>query len=149
MMGLRGRGKRSTCSRPSCQTTTACGREMNRSHGTAHSSCSRPTTTGLFSGSSRRHWSFAFLPCAINSAMHTPVASERVKKGSGTFVRSTLRAVPAKVPDPFLGTLLADHGSEQCRRWARKDSAQTLEPGSQDKKTGDQSSLAAESAPRY
>ncbi len=25
-----------------------------------------------------------------------------VKKGSGTFVRSTLRAVPAKVPDPFL-----------------------------------------------
>ena len=24
------------------------------------------------------------------------------KKGSGTFVRSTLRAVPAKVPDPFL-----------------------------------------------
>src|SRR5260370_41524947 len=23
------------------------------------------------------------------------------KKGSGTFVRSTLRAVPAKVPDPF------------------------------------------------
>jgi hypothetical protein len=26
----------------------------------------------------------------------------RFKKGSGTFVRSTLRAVPAKVPDPFL-----------------------------------------------
>jgi hypothetical protein len=24
------------------------------------------------------------------------------KKGSGTYVRSTLRAVPAKVPDPFL-----------------------------------------------
>jgi len=23
------------------------------------------------------------------------------EKGSGTFVRSTLRAVPAKVPDPF------------------------------------------------
>jgi hypothetical protein len=26
----------------------------------------------------------------------------RFKKGSGTFVRSTLRAVPAKVPDLFL-----------------------------------------------
>ncbi len=25
-----------------------------------------------------------------------------VQKGSGTFVQSTLRAVPAKVPDPFL-----------------------------------------------
>ena len=28
------------------------------------------------------------------------------KKGSGTFVRSTLRAVPAKVPDPFLNHAL-------------------------------------------
>src|SRR5208283_264420 len=27
--------------------------------------------------------------------------SARCEKGSGTFVRSTLRAVPAKVPDPF------------------------------------------------
>ena len=26
----------------------------------------------------------------------------QVKKGSGTFVPSTLWAVPAKVPDPFL-----------------------------------------------
>jgi len=40
--------------------------------------------------------------------------SERAwfKKGSGTVVRSTLRAVPATVPDPFL-----NHASERARRF--------------------------------
>ena len=32
----------------------------------------------------------------------TSINSAWFKKGSGTFVRSTLRAIPAKVPDPFL-----------------------------------------------
>src|SRR5438105_9784551 len=39
------------------------------------------------------------------------------KKWSGTFVRSTLRAVPAKVPDPFLNTLSGSkHLSSTHRR---------------------------------
>jgi hypothetical protein len=34
-----------------------------------------------------------------------PGGKRASKKGSGTVVRSTLRAVPATVPDPFLDAL--------------------------------------------
>ena len=36
------------------------------------------------------------------STQHAQNANRGFKKGSGTVVQSTLRAVPATVPDPFL-----------------------------------------------
>jgi len=38
----------------------------------------------------------------------TKIPEGRPKKGAGTVVRSTLRAVPATVPDPFLGRKVAN-----------------------------------------
>ena len=52
---------------------------------------------------------------AINSAMVAAYweISAWSKKGSGTVVRSTLRAVPATVPDPFLDLMTKTKNSRR------------------------------------
>jgi hypothetical protein len=42
-----------------------------------------------------------------------------IKKGSGTVVRSTLRAVPATVPDPFLNHAPSADAAQRLSGWLR------------------------------